>query len=178
MHLRKIGFIVFITFIFSMVWIPHGFCADVAKIGIINFQKIFDNSNAGKTAKKEINKEGQRMEAELKKHGDEIKKLKETLERDQSVMSKDANDEKKWQLNRKLDDAKALKRKYDRKIQELQMRLVNSVRKDVLQLVKDYGKKHGFLLILEDINTVYAPPSLDVTDQIIKIYNENPPKKK
>ena len=145
--------------------------ADVAKIGTVNFQKIFDNSKAGQKVKEEIKQEGQRMEADLKTQGEEIKNLKETIERDAAVMSKAARDEKKWQYNRKVDDVKALKRKYDRQIQELQMRLVNTVRKEVLGIIQDYGKKEGYLLIIEDLNTVYAPDSLDITDRVIQLYN-------
>jgi outer membrane protein len=148
-----------------------GWCADVAKIGTVNFQKIFDSSKAGQKVKNEIKEAGQRMEADLKQIGDEISKIKEMLERDAGVMSKEARDEKKWQYDRKVDDVKALKRKYDRQIQELQMRLVNNVRKEVLNIIQDYGKKEGYLMIIEDLNTVYAPKSLDITDQVIQLYN-------
>ena len=130
MSFRKAIIITVVGFMFLAFWSPSGFCADVAKIGTVNFQKIFDNSKSGKAVKEEINKEGQRMEADLKQHGDEIKALQELLQRDAGVMSKEAREEKKWQLDRKLDDVKALKRKYDRQIQELQVRLVNQVRKE------------------------------------------------
>lgn len=153
-------------------------CADVAKIGTVSFQKIFDNSLAGKAAKAQINKEGQRMETDLKSKGDEIKSLQEMLDKDAGIMSKEARDEKKWQLNRLVDDVKALKRKYDRQIQEFQMKHVNQIRKDVLEIIDDYGKKEGYLLILENIGVIYAPQSLDITDQIIQTYNAQYSKKK
>jgi outer membrane protein len=137
-----------------------------------------ENSTAGKAAKKEITEEGQRMEADLKKNGDEVKVMQEQLEKDAAVMSKEAREEKKWQLDRKMDDFKALKVKYDRKIQEIQMRLVNKVRKEVLEIINAYGKKSGYLLIVEDITALYAPETLDITDQIIQIYNEKQSKAK
>ena len=77
-----------------------------------------------------------------------------------------------------MDDVKALKQKYDRQIQELQMQLVNTVRKEVLKIIQDYGKKEGYLLIIEDLNTVYAPETLDVTDKVIQLYNAAYNKKK
>ena len=40
--------------------------ADVAKIGVVDFQKILEVSNAGKTAQAEINKQGKQMETDLK----------------------------------------------------------------------------------------------------------------
>lgn len=169
--MRKTTFSIAAVILMLTLGATAGWCADVAKIGTVNFQKIFDSSKAGQKVKNEIKEAGQRMEADLKQIGDEISKIKEMLERDAGVMSKEARDEKKWQYDRKVDDVKALKRKYDRQIQELQMRLVNNVRKEVLNIIQDYGKKEGYLLIIEDLNTVYAPKSLDITDQVIQLYN-------
>lgn len=149
-----------------------GFCADVAKIGTINFQKIFENSNGGKAVKALINTEGQRMEQDLQQKGEEIKALESRLGKDAGIMSKEAREELKWELDRKIADVKALKKKYDRKIQEMQVRLVNDVRQKVLDLIQSYGKKEGYLLIVEHISVVYAPGNLDITDVIIKLYNE------
>jgi outer membrane protein len=154
------------------VAIPSGFCGGAAKIGTVNFQRIFENSTAGKAARDKINAEGKRMQADLKKKGDEIKTMQKRLDDDAGVMSQDAREDQKWNLERKIDDVKALREKYNRRIQELQAQLVNEVRKNVLQIVQDYGKKEGYTLILEDISVVYAPQSYDLTDQIVKIYNK------
>jgi outer membrane protein len=178
MRVWKMALIFSTVFSITYLTLSDGFCADVAKIGTVSFQKILENSIAGKAAKKEITEEGQRMEADLKKNGDEVKVMQEQLEKDAAVMSKEAREEKKWQLDRKMDDFKALKVKYDRKIQEIQMRLVNKVRKEVLEIINAYGKKSGYLLIVEDITALYAPETLDITDQIIQIYNEKQSKAK
>lgn len=173
MPFRKTIIIMMTTAAFLLaVAIPSGFCGSAAKIGTVNFQRIFENSSAGKAARDKINSEGKRMEEDLKKKGEAIKALQKRLDDDAGVMSKDAREDQKWDLERKIDDVKALKEKYNRRIQELQVQLVNEVRKNVLQIVQDYGKKEGYTLILEDISVVYAPQSYDLTDQIVKIYND------
>lgn len=149
-----------------------GFCADVAKIGVVSFQKILENSEAGKAAKQELTIEGQTMEADLKKRGEEITELQQMLQRDTGIMTKEARDEKQWELTRKIDDAKALKKKYDRKIQELQAKLLSDIRQDLITLIRDYGQKQGYLMIIEDAGVVYAPQSIEISDAIVKIYNE------
>jgi outer membrane protein len=152
-----------------------GHCADVAKIGTVNFQKIFNNSAGGKAVKNEIKKEGTSMNADLQKLQDEIKALRDILEKDgdSGVLNETARENKKWELDKKINEVKALKRSYDRKIQELQIRLINGVKKDVLKIVADYSKKEGYLLVLEDINIVYAPQTLDITDKIIQLYDKS-----
>lgn len=181
MIIRKTLFNIIAVFItLTVLGSPYGYCADVAKIGTVDFQKIFENSAAGKAAKSLINQAGQRMNADLEKIQKEIKDLQGLIEKDSSsgVMSKAVIDDKKWELGRKVDEVKALKKRYDRKIQKLQVDLINAVRKDVLQIIEAYGKKEGFLMIIEDMGVVYAPQSIAVTDKIIQLYNADYAKKK
>lgn len=180
MIIRKTIFGIIAVFVtLTVLGSPYGYCADVAKIGTVDFQKIFENSAAGKAAKSQINQEGQRMNADLEKIQKEIKNLQGLIEKDSSsgVMSKAAIDDKKWELGRKVEEVKALKKRYDRKIQKLQVDLINSVRKDVLKIIEAYGKKEGFLMIIEDMGVVYAPQSIAITDKIIQLYNADYTKK-
>lgn len=173
MQLRKhmIFIAILITVLISGTSV--GFCADVAKIGTVNFEKIFNNSAAGKKVKDQINTEGQRMNTDLEKIQKNIKDLQEQLGKDAGagVMSDSARENKQWELNRKIDEVKALKKRFDRKIQILQRKLINNVKQDVLKIIADYSKKEGYLLVLEDINIVYAPQTLDITDKVIQLYD-------
>ena len=61
--------------------------ADVAKIGVLDFQKILESSKAGKEAQAEINEEGKLMETELKRRGEEITALEQQIETEKMVMN-------------------------------------------------------------------------------------------
>jgi len=173
MQVRKL--IMFITLGVALLTFnsTNGFCADVAKIGTVNFEKIFNSSAAGKAVKNQINEEGRGMNADLEKIQKEIKELQDLLGKDNSagVLDETAKDNKRWELERKIEEVKALKKRFDRKIQELQVRLINGVRKDVLGIISEYGQKEGYLMIIEDINVVYTPKTLDITDKIIQLYD-------
>lgn len=168
----KTGLIWIVCLLLLIFGAPSAFGADVAKIGTVNFQTIFENSMAGKAVKDEINSEGQRMENDLKQSGEEIKALEKKLKQGADIMSKEAREEQRWELERKISDVKALKKKYDRQIQELQLKLINEVRSDVLKVIHNYAQKEGYLLIVEDVSVVYVPKNLDITDTIIKLYND------
>ncbi len=174
MAIRKIGVVLVAAAVTLMAFgSPDGFCADVAKIGTVDFQKIFENSAAGKAAKNQITTAGQRMNADLEKIKKEIDALKGMIEKNSSsgLLSKAALDDKKWELGRKVNEVKALKKRFDQKIQKLQVSLINDARKEVLQIIADYGKKEGYLLIIEELGVVYAPKTLDLTDKITQLYD-------
>ena len=67
MQSRKLLMMITILSTVLISGVSMGFCADVAKIGTINFEKIFNNSAAGKNVKNQINTQGRDMNADLEK---------------------------------------------------------------------------------------------------------------
>jgi outer membrane protein len=145
--------------------------ADVAKIGVVNFQKVLDTSEGGKKVKEELTNQGKELEADLKKKGTAIEELKKQIEREALVMSKESREQKEREFRIRVNDFKALQKKYENQLQRAQKRLLTKVKEDVLEVVREMGKKEGFLLIIERISVMYAPNSIDITDRIIEKYN-------
>jgi outer membrane protein len=152
--------------------------ADVAKIGVVDFQKILEVSNAGKTAQDEINSQGKQMESDLKGRGAEIEEIEKKIDRESMVMSKEVREEKQREMRIKIGDFKALQQKYMEDFKALEGRIIGRIQKEVVELVQEIGKKEGYTLIVEKRTggVVYAPLSIDITDTVIQIYNTQTPK--
>ncbi|MEE9535830.1 MAG: OmpH family outer membrane protein [Desulfobacterales bacterium] len=176
MRIRKCGIILSISF-FSFLWIGSAAAADVAKIGIVDLQRIMEASNPGKSAQAEIKKDKDKMEQELKKKGAEIEELRKQFERESMVMSKEKREEKEREGRIKLNDFKSLQKRYRSQLQVLEKRLVNQLRQDVFELVEEIGKKEGYLLIINNFSVMYSPGSIDITDKLIKQMNDKYAKK-
>jgi outer membrane protein len=147
--------------------------AEVAKIGIVDFQRIIDTSNAGKRSAVEIKSQGKKMEQILKEKEAEVEELKKTLEQKALVMNEDALEEKERRLRIKTNDFKSLRKRYLETLKELNLKLSNRIKDDVFEIVEEIGKQGGYLLILEHRvgGVVYAPNSIDITDKVIEEYN-------
>ena len=146
--------------------------ADVAKIGIVDFQRFLTTSKAGKTAQEEFKSQGEKMESDLKKAEDEIKNLKERLEREAMVMSQQMREEKEREYRIKINDFKQQKQRFMAVLKSLEGRLVTEIRDELLDLIKKTGKKEGYLLIIDKAAVHYSPSAIDITDELIKQYNE------
>lgn len=155
-----------------------GFCADVAKIGVVEFQRLFENSDAGKEIKAEITVQGKKMEAELKKKGSEIEELKKRLEREALVMSKEMREEKEREFRIKVNDIKTLQKKYEVTLQGIQKKMMAGLQSDTLEIINGIGKSEGYLLIMDKRGVLYSPGTIDITDEVIKKYNAQYAKKK
>ena len=149
-----------------------GFCADVAKIGVVEFQRLFDNSDAGKEIKAEITAKGKLMEAELKEKGAEIEELKKRLEREALVMSKEMREEKEREFRIKVNDIKILQKKYEAELQGIQKELMKGLQSDTLKVIEEIGKSGGYLMIMDKRGVLYSPSTTDITDEVIKKFNQ------
>ena len=145
--------------------------ADVAKIGVVNIQKVLMTSSAGKLAKAQINKKAREMENNLTVKKEEIEKLKETLEREALVMDKETRDERERDIRIKINDIKSLKNKYENDLKKIESNVVKRIQADVRVIIQELGKKGGYLLIIVNNVVLYSPTSIDVTDELIQAYN-------
>lgn len=169
--------IILLFFFFGLFWCGRAHAADVAKIGIVNLQRAIETSNAGKSAQAEIKKQKDAMEQELKQKGAEIEQLRIQFERESMIMSKEKREEKEREGAIKLNDFRSLQKRYRTELQDLEQKLVGDLRNQVYALAEEIGKKEGYLLIINNFSVMYAPGSIDITDQLIKQMNEKNAKK-
>jgi len=176
MRIRKYGLIFLVSF-FSFYWPGFANAADVAKIGILNMQRVLSTSERGKAAQAEIKKQRDKMLQDLKEKGAEIDALGKQFERESMVMSKEKREEKEREYRIRINDFKSLEKRYNSESQDLQKRLLNAIVKDVYALVEEIGKNEGYLLIIRSESVMYAPDSIDITDTLIKQMNDGFAKK-
>ncbi|MFW6052768.1 MAG: OmpH family outer membrane protein [Desulfosalsimonas sp.] len=146
--------------------------ADVAKIGIIDFQKVLRESEAGKKVQKEIQKEGQEMEADLQNLAKEIEELDKQLSRDSMVMDQDKRRERQQELEDKKRSFQSKRGEYQSRLREMESELVGKLQDEIFSISEEIGKEEGYLLIIERSAAVYYPDSIDITDKVIKKHND------
>lgn len=169
------GIVCFFIFIFFS---NFSLAADVAKIGVIDFQKVLETSTAGKLIQSELKKENEKMAADLQAKGAEIEKIGQRLERESMVMSKEMREEKEREQRIKVNDFKTLQKKYRAELQKLQVQLMQQLQSDVTALTQEIGKKEGYLLIMDKRGVIYAPNSVDLSDKLIQQLNQKSAKAK
>ena len=167
LHSKWFGFFLIVL----LVLVESGLCADVAKIGVVDFQQLFEQSEAGKKVKEQITAEGKKMEAELKGKGSEIEDLKKRLEREALVMSKEMREEKERDFRIKVNDIKMLQKKYESELQNMQKHMMGDLQQDVISIIEEIGKSGGYLMIVEKRAVLYSPSTIDITGEVVKKYN-------
>jgi outer membrane protein len=145
--------------------------ADVAKIGVVDGQRVLETSTAGQAARAQIKESYQRMEEDMKKRGAEFEELKKQFERNAMVMSQEKREDSQREMQIKQMDLQQLGKKYSGDLKELEQKLTDRIQKDVLKLVAEIGKEEGYLLIVSKPAVLYNPTAIDLTDKLIQKYN-------
>jgi outer membrane protein len=111
MRIRKYG-LIFLVFFLSFFGFGSAHAADVAKIGILNMQRVLSASDPGKAAQAEIKTQRDKMLKDLKEKGTEIDALGKQFERESMVMSKEKREEKEREYRIRINDFKSLEKRY------------------------------------------------------------------
>jgi outer membrane protein len=151
------------------------------KVGVINIQAAIASSAEGKQAAAELQSQFTPRMNELQNLQKQIEDLRNRLQTGQSTLS----DEEKARLTREGDQAT---RTYTRKQQELQddtneaqQDVVNRIGRKLVDILNKYSKENGYSIVLDDSSqqtpVIYAANQIDVTQDIIRLYDQSYPVK-
>lgn len=144
--------------------------ADV-KIGVVDSQRFFKESDIGKAANAQVEKEYGKLKTDLEAAGQQVKDLEKSLERDAMVTDEAKRQEKDRELRIKKYDFQVLQQKYTESVRKVNQDMILKLNKKITGLTQEFGSKEGFLLLIEREYTVYYPSAIDVTDKLIAFAN-------
>ena len=164
---------VFASVIFCLlVFSASAYGADVGRIGIIDFQRVLLESEAGKSVQAEIQQKGRSMESDLMKMGEEIESMMRQLQRDSMVMSAERREQQQRELEIRRYDFQTMQKKYQSEFREMEVTMLDKLRDEVFDIAESIGQREGYMLIIERGAAIYFPSSIDITDKLIQAYNE------
>jgi outer membrane protein len=165
-----------------MAWAQGGASAPgQVKVGVINVQGAIASTAEGKQASAELQSQFAPRTTELENLRKQIEDLQTRLRAGQATLS----DEEKARLSREGDQ---LTRVFQRKQQdfqddtnEAQQDVINRIGRKMIAVLDKYSKDNGYSVILDTSSAqtpvLYAANSVDVTQDIIRLYDQNYPVK-
>jgi outer membrane protein len=143
------------------------------KFGYIDLQKVMALSQQGGVAKQKMKARQEKLRGELQKRQAEIAKMKEELESQGMMLSPEKRQEKENDYQKKVRDFKIFVSDSEKEMKALQGEFLKKMLKDLEVVTGEFGKKNHYQLLLEKRSgIVYADPAYDVTDQLIKAYDQ------
>ena len=145
-----------------------------AQIGYVDLQRVLARSSAGVAAREQIEREKAMMQKEVDGRRLEIEKLEEEMAKKGMLLSVEARKEKQEALDRKKRDFRRLLDDSQRELEKKDRELFQKLAQELTAVIERYGKQRSYLLIVEKRGggVVYGSPEADLTDEIIKAYDQ------
>jgi len=164
--------IVTLIFTVSLTIASVALGADGLKLGFVDIQKIFLNSDAGKQATEQYAAKGRNYEKEIKSRGEELKRMKDDLERQTVLLSESARSAKEKEYQQKLKEFQRYQKDAQEDLQAKEEELTNKIGEEFYKVVQDYGRKNGYTFIfVKDNRMIYTDDKADLTEELLKSFN-------
>lgn len=149
------------------------------KVGILDLQRCLQQSEAGKKASKGLQEKSDRIKKELTVKREDLKKLREEFNKKSNVLSQDAKREKEKELIRKEEDFRDMVREKEDEMHKDEYNAMQPLLNELFEVTSKLAREEGYTLILEaKSGVVYYTKSIELTDRIIKLFNEAKKEKK
>lgn len=150
------------------------------RIGYVDVQRVLVRSVAGVAAREQLERDKVTMQKDVDNRRTEVDKLREELEKKGLVLSGEARREKEETLQRKVRDLRRLAEDLEKELQRKEQLATQRIIGELTGIIEKMGKERSFLLIVErrSAGVIYGDPEGDVTDEVIKLYDQEKAKEK
>jgi outer membrane protein len=150
------------------------------RIGYVDVQRVIVRSVAGLAAREQLEREKATMQKDVDARRGEVEKLRDEIEKKGLVLSGDARREKEESLQRKVRDLRRVAEDLEKELQRKEQQATQKILQELTGVIEKVGKERGYLLIVEKRSggVIYGDADADVTDEIIKLYDQEKAKEK
>jgi len=146
--------------------LPFAAHASELKIGYVNTEKVFRDSQLAVKAQKKLEKEFQVREQNIQKQVKQARDLQAYLEKEGMTLSEADRVKKQKDLANLSRDIQHDQRSFREDLNQRKNEEFAGVQERARKVIMEIAEKEKFDLILE--NVVYASPKADITDRVLK----------
>lgn len=143
------------------------------KIGYVDFQKIVSQSDQGKEAMKTLDSIEKAKSALINEKVNEIKKLEEELTKQSAVLNPETKEKKQADHERLMMEYQKMRRASDEELKKNEGEFIQKIVLDIKKLLAKISEEEGYAAILNEAGIAYIRPEADLTDRVLKMFNES-----
>ncbi|MGE5435081.1 MAG: OmpH family outer membrane protein [Candidatus Doudnabacteria bacterium] len=146
------------------------------KLGFVDLQRALNEVDEGKAAKALLKRDFDEKQKQLDAKKAEFDKLQADLEKQAVVMSESAKKERAGELDRRARELQGLFMQLQKDLSDRERDATKGIYDRMAGIVREIAEAEGFTVVLEKgAGVVYAPSSLDLTNELIRKYNSRHP---
>tara|TARA_B100001057_G_scaffold186060_1_gene186842 strand:+ start:100 stop:627 length:528 start_codon:yes stop_codon:yes gene_type:complete len=161
---------IFFYFIFIFLFTFNVKAQD--KIAFIDLVYLYNNSNVGKEMNNEIKKEKDKINKEFNEFQKKIDNEKETLVAQKNVTAEGEYKKKVFLLEKNIQEYNLIISNKRNELAELNNKIRINFSNELRPILEEYSKNNSIGMILRKENLLIGKNNLDVTKDILKLFNK------
>ena len=151
--------------------------AEGLKVAVVDVNRILNESEAGKAAKKKIEGRYEELKKKVDEKQEEAKKLKDEIDKQKIILGKEKLKEKEDALKTKIAELQQLTQEAEREMQTKQGELTQEVLKSIKAQLDKLIAQEKYDLVLDQTQggVLHFNPALDITSKVQELVNKEKP---
>jgi len=141
------------------------------KMAYVDLQRALNEVEEGKNAKAALKKEFDQKQKMIDDRKAEFDKLRGEFEKQSSVMSEEARRERGTELERKGMELQGLFVQMQKELSEREREATRGIFEKMNGIVREIADAEGVSMVVAAEALVFAQPSLDITNELVRKYN-------
>ncbi len=142
---------------------------------ILDVQRILRDAKAVKSIREQIAAFGVKFETEIEKEREKLRKANQELARQRTILAPEVFAEKRREFEQRVVDVQRIVQKRQRDLDKSRATALSKVNKTYVAIVKKLASERELLMILRKVQTAYANPDLDLTNEVLAILDKKQP---
>lgn len=155
----------------STLGLTEGLAAAEGKVAVVNVQQAVMQTEDGIRAQATLKKLFDKRQQELDARQTELARAREDIEKQSRVLSRQALEKRMEDWQRRMVELQTKFVENNKELQEKQGQLTGPILKKMLGIISRLAKKSSYELIIDKQAVPYARPDLDLTEQVVQMYN-------
>ncbi len=149
-----------------------------AKIGVINSQRLLNETGAGKKVKENLTAFSKNRQALMELEEKELRRMEEDFVKQSSVLSPGAKRDREEQFRQRMQGYQHKASELNREVQEKQKDVLEGFRDKIEIIAAKVAKRLGLQVVVDKSKggpTVYHEEGLDISGPVIEEFNREYP---
>jgi outer membrane protein len=142
------------------------------KIAFVDLNRAFQEVDEGKAAKAKMEQLRDTKQRDIDKEQEVLKKEKDTFEKQMATMTEAARNQQGLELQRKIADLQQRFEKGRAELAQIERETASGIFEKMQPILNSIAQRDGFTMVLEKSSVMFGPPSLDLTNELIRLFNE------
>lgn len=150
---------------------PAGADGGGVRVGVVRFQYAREQTEDGIRAKNTLRKLFEKRQKDVDARKADLERMYDDIGRQQGVLSRETFGKRMEDFQKRTADFQTQFLKVNEELQKKQAELVSPIDQRMMRVISRVAKKNGFDVVVDAQAALYARSDLDVTDQVIQLYN-------